>query len=77
MVGASSAALRQVADSVRPFMTAEKVRVGYVYGGDETNPERQAAPLVQGVDLLVAIPGKLLDFLECKVCVFMEYFSSQ
>lgn len=45
-----------------PFCKTVGVDVVCVYGGSETYPQREE--LSRGVDLLIATPGRLLDFVE-------------
>ncbi|MGH9021903.1 MAG: DEAD/DEAH box helicase [Acidimicrobiia bacterium] len=52
----------QVAGVLAPLATACSLRVGTVYGGDSTH--RQIEALRKRVDVMVATPGRLIDFLE-------------
>jgi len=54
----------QVSDSVRTYGKYLPVRSAVVYGGIGIRPQIQT--LRQGVDILVATPGRLLDHLEQK-----------
>jgi len=51
----------QVYESVRTYGRYLRLRTGVVFGG--VNLERQRATLRQGVDILVATPGRLLDHM--------------
>ena len=53
---------QQVADSVRTYGRHLALRSAVVYGG--TNIGRQIKQLKEGVDLLIATPGRLLDLVE-------------
>jgi len=52
----------QVADAVRTYGRHSRLRCAEVYGGVNINP--QIKQLRQGVDLLVATPGRLIDHLQ-------------
>jgi len=52
----------QVAETLQPLARARKLRVATVYGG--TNISRDLSRLRQGVDILVATPGRLADLVE-------------
>jgi ATP-dependent RNA helicase RhlE len=52
----------QIAESARLYSTYLRVRTAVIFGGVRLGP--QAAQLRQGVDLLIATPGRLLDHLE-------------
>ena len=52
----------QVADTLGPLARARGLRVATVYGG--TNISRDLTRLRQGVDVLVATPGRLADLVE-------------
>jgi len=52
----------QVADSVRTYGRHSRLRCAEVYGGVNINP--QMKQLRQGVDILVATPGRLIDHLQ-------------
>ncbi len=54
----------QVGDSVRTYGKYLPLRVAVVYGGVAIRPQVQT--LRQGVDIVVATPGRLLDHLEQK-----------
>ncbi|MDI9865235.1 DEAD/DEAH box helicase [Flectobacillus sp. DC10W] len=51
----------QVMESVKALTTYMTVRTVGIFGGVNTKP--QTAELLQGVDILVATPGRLVDFL--------------
>ncbi len=51
----------QIAESFRTYGKHMRVSVAVVYGGAKINPQIKA--LAQGVDVLVATPGRLLDHL--------------
>jgi ATP-dependent RNA helicase RhlE len=58
----------QVETAFRDFARFTPLRVAVVYGGVGYGPQREA--LRRGVDVLVATPGRLLDFMqqgECKL----------
>ncbi len=54
----------QVADSIRAYSKYLPLRTGVVFGGVSINPQLQA--LRQGIDILVATPGRLIDHIERK-----------
>ncbi len=54
----------QVADSVRGYGKHLKLRSTVVYGGIDMTPQTKA--LREGVDILVATPGRLLDHVQQK-----------
>ena len=56
----------QVADVLTPLARAVGLRVATVYGG--TSIGRQIDQLAQGVDIVVATPGRLIDLLERTAC---------
>lgn len=56
----------QVASAVTPLARAAGLRVGTVYGG--VAQARQVSMLRQGVDVLVATPGRLEDLIGQKCC---------
>lgn len=51
----------QIGDALRVFAGVVGVRIGVVYGGVGYGP--QLASLRQGVDILVACPGRLEDLI--------------
>ena len=55
----------QVNDTFRAFLTGlpQRVKTMAVFGGVSINPQMMA---LQGVDVLVATPGRLLDLIESK-----------
>jgi len=52
----------QIHAELEPLAAARQLRVGVAYGGVPYGPQRQA--LRQGVDILVACPGRLLDLVQ-------------
>jgi len=52
----------QIYQHAKPFCSTVGVDVVCCYGGSETYPQREE--LARGVDLLVATPGRLLDFVD-------------
>jgi ATP-dependent RNA helicase RhlE len=56
---------QQVADSVRTYGRHLSLRSAVAYGG--TNIGRQIKQLKEGVDLLIATPGRLLDLIDRRV----------
>ena len=52
----------QIYQSTLPFSKSIGLSVVCIYGGSETYPQREE--LNRGVDLLIATPGRLLDFTE-------------
>ncbi len=57
----------QVERALRPLASALNLRVGTVLGGIPIN--RQIKALKEGVDLLIATPGRLGDLVERRACV--------
>ena len=53
---------QQVTDELQPLADATNVRIEPVYGG--TDIDRQAGKMAKGVDVVVATPGRLIDFVE-------------
>lgn len=53
---------QQVTDELQPLGKAVGIRVQAVYGG--TDMDRQAGLLADGVDVVVATPGRLIDMVE-------------
>ncbi len=53
---------RQVADALAPLARAVRVRLTTVYGGAPMG--RQIDAMREGVDLVIATPGRLLDLME-------------
>jgi superfamily II DNA/RNA helicase len=54
----------QVSDVLEPLGAVRDVRVGLAYGGQSL--EKQARRLADGVEILVATPGRLIDLLDRK-----------
>jgi ATP-dependent RNA helicase RhlE len=52
----------QIADSFRDYSKGQRLRVETVFGGVPIN--RQIRALSQGIDVLVATPGRLIDLIE-------------
>ena len=52
----------QVAESVRTYGRHQKLRTAVIYGGINIGPQIKA--LKQGVDIVVATPGRLIDHLD-------------
>ncbi|GHC71954.1 DEAD/DEAH box helicase [Nocardiopsis terrae] len=61
---------QQVTDSLTPYARSVRVRMATVVGGMPIH--RQARALRQGVELLVATPGRLRDLMERGDCVLDE-----
>jgi superfamily II DNA/RNA helicase len=57
---------KQVADTVRPLATAMGLRVTTVFGGVGQGP--QVAAMRNGVDIVVACPGRLEDLIAQRAC---------
>ena len=60
----------QVADNIKGYAAHSKLRVAVVFGGVDMKP--QTLELKQGVEVLVATPGRLLDHIEAKNCVLNQ-----
>lgn len=60
----------QVADQTRQLSQGLPLRLGVIYGGVGIGPQEQA--LRQGVDILIATPGRLLDHLTRRNITFTE-----
>src|SRR5690349_15160045 len=60
----------QVAANIKGYAAHSKLRVAVVYGGIDMKP--QTLELKQGVEVLVATPGRLLDHIEAKNCVLNQ-----
>ncbi len=60
----------QVADQARQLSHGLSLRVGVIYGGVGIGPQEQT--LKQGVDILIATPGRLLDHLTRRNVTFTE-----
>jgi len=60
----------QVADNIKGYAAHTKLRVAVVFGGIDMKP--QTLELKQGVEVLVATPGRLLDHIEAKNCVLNQ-----
>uniref|UniRef100_A0A915IAC9 RNA helicase n=1 Tax=Romanomermis culicivorax TaxID=13658 RepID=A0A915IAC9_ROMCU len=56
---------QQVQEVAKEYCRMASLRSACVYGG--ASKSRQEADLLQGVELCIATPGRLIDFLECKV----------
>jgi ATP-dependent RNA helicase RhlE len=54
----------QIAESFRDYSKGQRLRVETVFGGVPIN--RQIRALSQGIDVLVATPGRLIDLIEQK-----------
>ena len=52
----------QVAETLQPLARTERLRVATVYGGTSIN--RDLSRMRQGVDVIVATPGRLADLIE-------------
>lgn len=55
----------QIHDCSRPFCFKANVKMAAVYGG--ADKARQLEAMASGVDILVATPGRLIDFLDSRV----------
>ena len=60
----------QVADNIKGYAAHSRLRVAVVFGGIDMKP--QTLELKQGVEVLVATPGRLLDHIEAKNCVLNQ-----
>src|SRR5690606_25386737 len=60
----------QVADQVKQYAKYTQLRSACVFGGMDMKP--QIAELRQGVEVLVATPGRLLDHIEAKTAVLNQ-----
>src|ERR1043166_2886036 len=60
----------QVAANIKGYAAHSRLRVAVVYGGVDMKP--QTLELKQGVEVLVATPGRLLDHIEAKNCVLNQ-----
>jgi ATP-dependent RNA helicase RhlE len=60
----------QVAQSVQAYAKGTSLRSTVVFGGVDIKP--QALALRQGVEILVATPGRLLDHLQAKHCTLNQ-----
>ena len=60
----------QIADSFRTYGKFMGVTVAVVFGGAKINPQIKA--LANGVDILVATPGRLIDHLQQHTCYLGE-----
>lgn len=60
----------QVAQQVKAYAKYTGLRSAVVFGGMDIKP--QIAELRQGVEILVATPGRLLDHIESKSCVLNQ-----
>ena len=52
----------QVKDSIEKYGTNEKLKFGLVFGGVNINPQKKE--LKEGLDILIATPGRLLDLYQ-------------
>jgi len=59
----------QVADQFRTFEEIAKLRIALAYGGVDGGGDKvvQGAKLIKGLDVVVAAPGRLLDFVEATI----------
>ena len=60
----------QVAANIKAYAQHSNLRVTVVFGGIDMKP--QTAILKQGVEVLIATPGRLLDHIEAKNCVLNQ-----
>jgi ATP-dependent RNA helicase RhlE len=60
----------QVAANIKAYAQHSNLRVAVVFGGIDMKP--QTAQLKQGVEVLIATPGRLLDHIEGKNCVLNQ-----
>ena len=60
----------QVAANIKSYAQHSNLRVTVVFGGIDMKP--QTAILKQGVEVLIATPGRLLDHIEAKNCVLNQ-----
>ncbi len=60
----------QVAANIKSYAQHSNLRVTVVFGGIDMKP--QTATLKQGVEVLIATPGRLLDHIEAKNCVLNQ-----
>ena len=60
----------QVAANIKAYAQHSDLRVAVVFGGIDMKP--QTAQLKQGVEVLIATPGRLLDHIEAKNCVLNQ-----
>ena len=60
----------QVAANVLAYARHTQLRTAVVFGGIDMKP--QTATLKQGVEVLIATPGRLLDHIEAKNCVLNQ-----
>jgi superfamily II DNA/RNA helicase len=60
----------QVAANIKAYAQHSNLRVAVVFGGIDMKP--QTALLKQGVEVLIATPGRLLDHIEGKNCVLNQ-----
>jgi ATP-dependent RNA helicase RhlE len=60
----------QVADNIKGYAAHSKLRCAVVFGGIDMKP--QTLELKQGVEVLVATPGRLLDHIEAKNTVLNQ-----
>ncbi|MGM5631775.1 DEAD/DEAH box helicase [Apibacter raozihei] len=64
----------QISDSFKDYTTYLNINHGVIFGG--VNKDRQIKTLQNGIDLLIATPGRLLDLMNQKVVDlrFVEFF---
>jgi len=60
----------QVAQNIKAYARHSALRVTVVFGGIDMKP--QTAELKNGVEVLIATPGRLLDHIEAKNCVLNQ-----
>ncbi|MBK6862617.1 MAG: DEAD/DEAH box helicase [Ideonella sp.] len=60
----------QVAANIKAYAQHSNLRVAVVFGGIDMKP--QTAQLKQGVEVLIATPGRLLDHIEARNCVLNQ-----
>ena len=60
---------RSLFQEFKKFTAAAGIRVGAAFGGQSGGGDtvEQATWLLQGVDVVVAVPGRLIDFVEAEV----------
>ena len=60
----------QVANNIKAYAKHSNLRVAVVFGGIDMKP--QTLELKNGVEVLIATPGRLLDHIEAKNCVLNQ-----
>ena len=60
----------QVAANIKAYAQHSELRVAVVFGGIDMKP--QTEQLKQGVEVLIATPGRLLDHIEARNCVLNQ-----